>query len=130
MQDSSGVKVYYTNTLRANHGGSLELGDHSVKFPQLPDGNSAVHRQSNCPSVATQFSLGTDTKNYQQLVFKKQLTSSLNVFGSFLHMHRSIFFVLLRKLFFILTYTLLFEQSWEKNHDKSIRCEWKLFKNY
>ena len=90
--DSSGVRVYYTNTLRPNHGGSITLGDAKVSFPSLTNGASIVHRQSNCPSVALGYMLGSGPNDYQTVNLGRQIATSLNVFASFLHMHRLIAF--------------------------------------
>lgn len=72
--DNSGVTLYYTNTAnaRANDASTTVLGDPLVLFPKIPSGQPLHHMEAVCPGPCTTKALGSTT---------------LNVFGSFLHMH-------------------------------------------
>lgn len=67
--DSSGIKIYYTNTIRQNQAGSLMLGDAIVS--REPDViQSGFRYQHTCPSECT-----------------SRFPKPINIFASFLHMH-------------------------------------------
>lgn len=72
--DDSGVVVYYTNSTnaRANDASTVVLGDPFVTFPSIPAATGLHHLEGVCPGSCTKKRLGNAT---------------LNVFGSFLHMH-------------------------------------------
>lgn len=69
IKDSSGVRVYYTDTARKHRAGSILVGDSLVSLY----GKQVVHEhhyQFSCPSACT-----------------SRLEQPINLFTSFLHMH-------------------------------------------
>ncbi|KAL6077594.1 Cytochrome b561 and DOMON domain-containing protein [Balamuthia mandrillaris] len=70
--DSSGVRLHFTKDLstRQHEATSLTVGDIGINLAPIPAGQSAFHYEVSCPSACT-----------------NTFTGSLNVFGSFLHMH-------------------------------------------
>ena len=72
--DNSGVTLYYTNTANArpHDASTVALGDPLVLFPSIPSNQPLAHMEGVCPGPCTTKALGSTT---------------LNVFGSFLHMH-------------------------------------------
>ncbi len=71
--DSSGFRIYYTSTLRANDAGVLEIGDPKVnaKDQVLPAGMSKVTYNHDAASCTNRFA-----------------NNSVSVFTRFLHMHQ------------------------------------------
>jgi len=68
--DNSGVRIYYTTTLRQYDAGVLELGDPSVSYQHpIPQGTGITKIEYSCPYDCT------------------ASWPPLNVFGVFLHMH-------------------------------------------
>jgi hypothetical protein len=59
--------------------GAFTLGDAGFAFPSLTSAESVTHRQSICPSLATNFVLSSDFQT-------GTVIPSLNVWGSFIHM--------------------------------------------
>ena len=89
FDNSTGVKIFWTEKLRQDNAGCLVLGDKMAKFSPIlnqKDGKLA-HRQSICHSEATNHALSSDPAEYQQSQFGNQYASSISVFASFAHMH-------------------------------------------
>lgn len=68
--DSSGIRVYYDTVPTTHLAGVLQLGDAFIRASPLPANTASVHLELSCPSQCTNL-----------------LTQSVNIFGSFLHMH-------------------------------------------
>lgn len=71
VQDSSGIRIWYTPTIRKYDAAVLTLGDVVTTLPSLPP-QSIIHYETTCPEQCT-----------------LQWNHDITVFSDFLHLHQA-----------------------------------------